>query len=164
MTNPQLTLYSMVRGSNLLRPGTDTIPIHSSEISSNQVWTEGKIKIVSNCRWYEYNIKEHKWSESRSVVSNSLWPHGLYSPVHGILQARILEWVTIPFSRGSSQPRDQTQSPALQVDSLPAEPQGKPKNTGVRSLSLFQWIFQSQESNWGLLHCKQILYQLSYQL
>ena len=42
--------------------------------------------------------------------------------VHGILQARILEWVAISFSRGSSQPR----SPALQVDSLPAEPQGKP--------------------------------------
>ena len=29
--------------------------------------------------------------------------------VHGILQARILEWVAFPFSRGSSQPRDQTQ-------------------------------------------------------
>ena len=29
--------------------------------------------------------------------------------VHGILQARILEWVAVPFSRGSSQPRDQTQ-------------------------------------------------------
>ena len=31
------------------------------------------------------------------------------SPVHGILQAKILEWVAISFSRGSSQPRDQTQ-------------------------------------------------------
>ena len=31
------------------------------------------------------------------------------SSVHGILQPRILEWVAIPFSRGSSQPRDQTQ-------------------------------------------------------
>ena len=52
--------------------------------------------------------------------------------VHRILQARILEWVAFPFSRGSSQPRDQTQgSLALQVASLPAEPQGKPKNTGV---------------------------------
>jgi len=30
-------------------------------------------------------------------------------PVHGILQVRILEWVAVPFSRGSSQPRDQTQ-------------------------------------------------------
>ena len=44
---------------------------------------------------------------SRSVMSDSLWVHGLYS--HGILQARILECVAFPFSRGSSQPRDQTQ-------------------------------------------------------
>ena len=54
-------------------------------------------------------------------------------------------------------------SPTLQVDSLSAEPQGKPKNTRVCSLSLFQWIFLTQESNQGLLHCRQILYQLSYQ-
>ena len=46
--------------------------------------------------------------------------------VSGILQTRILEWVAIPFCRGSSQSRDQTRSPALQADSLPAEPPGKP--------------------------------------
>ena len=40
--------------------------------------------------------------------------------------------------------------PALQADSLPAEPQGKPKDTGVGSLSLLQRIFPTQESNWGL--------------
>ena len=45
------------------------------------------------------------------------------STVHGILQDRILEWVAVPFFRGSSQPR----SLALQVDSLPAEPPGRPK-------------------------------------
>ena len=122
--------------------------------------------------------------------------------VHGVLQARILEWVAFLLPRGSSQPRDQTQvsrtagrfftswatrqaqefwsgwpihspvalpdpriklgSPSLQVDSLPAGPQGKPKNTGVGSLSLLQWIFLTQESNWGLLHCRRILYQLTY--
>ena len=54
-------------------------------------------------------------------------------------------------------------SPALQVDSLPAELQGKPENTGVDSLSLLQWIFPTQELNWDLLHCRQILYELSYQ-
>ena len=43
--------------------------------------------------------------------------------VHGILQARLLEWVAFPFSRGSPQAR----SPALEVDSLPAEPQGSPR-------------------------------------
>ena len=46
------------------------------------------------------------------------------SSVHGILQARILEWVAIPFSRGSSWPRDQTQVSWLQADSLPSEPPG----------------------------------------
>ena len=54
-------------------------------------------------------------------------------------------------------------SATLQVDSLPSEPPGKPKNTEVGSLSLLQGIFQNQESNWGLLHCRWILYQLSYQ-
>ena len=67
--------------------------------------------------------------------------------VHGILQARILEWVAFPFSRVSSQLRDQTQVSCMQVDSLPAEPLGKPKNTGVGSLSLLQGIFLTQESN-----------------
>ena len=52
---------------------------------------------------------------------------------------------------------------ALWVNSLPAEPQGKPKNIGVGNLSLLHWIFLTQESHWGLLHCRQILYQLSYQ-
>ena len=46
--------------------------------------------------------------------------------VHGILQARLLEWVAIPFSRGSSQPGIEPGSPALQADSLSAEPPGKP--------------------------------------
>ena len=45
--------------------------------------------------------------------------------VHGLLQARLLEWVAFPFSRGSSQPRDQAQVSTLQADSLPAEPPGK---------------------------------------
>ena len=56
--------------------------------------------------------------------------------VHGILQARILEWGAFPFSRGLPNPGLEPSSPALQVDSLPAEPPGKPKNTGVCSLSL----------------------------
>ena len=49
------------------------------------------------------------------------------------------------------------------MDSLPAEPQGKSKNNGEGSLSLLQQIFLIQQSNQGLLHCRQILYQLSYQ-
>ena len=48
-----------------------------------------------------------KWNESRSVMSSALRPHGLI--VHGILQARTLEWIAFPFSKGSSQARDWTQ-------------------------------------------------------
>ena len=50
-------------------------------------------------------------SVSCSVLFDSLWPQGLSmdcNSVHGILQARILEWVAFPFSRGSSWPRDRT--------------------------------------------------------
>ena len=46
------------------------------------------------------------------------------SSVRGILQARILQWVVIPFSRGSSQPGIEPWSPASQVESLPFELQG----------------------------------------
>ena len=53
-------------------------------------------------------------------------------------------------------------SPALQKDSLLSKPPGKPKNTRVGSLSILEGNFQTQESNWGLLHCRRILYQLSY--
>ena len=96
-------------------------------------------------------------------MSVSLRPHGLYGPWNSPGQNA---GVGKPFPS----PRDllnsefEPRSPALQADSLPAEPPGKPKNTGVGSLSLLQRIFLTQESNQGLLHCRRILYQLSYQL
>ena len=81
--------------------------------------------------------------------------------VHGILQVRILECVPFPSPGDLPNPGIEPRSPALQVDSLPAGPQGKPKNTGVSSLSLLQRIFPTQESNQGLLHCRWIPYQLN---
>ena len=50
------------------------------------------------------------------------WPG---SPVHGVLQARMLEWVAIPFSGDLPNPGVEPGSPALQADSLPTEPPGK---------------------------------------
>ena len=62
-------------------------------------------------------FKVSKVCVSCSVVSDSLQPHGLYSlpgsSIHRSLQARIPEWVAIPFSRGSSWPRDQTWVPHI---------------------------------------------------
>ena len=74
-------------------------------------------------------------------------------------------WSGEPFpSQGDlPNPGIEPRSPTLQADSLPAEPQGKPQNTGVGSLSLLQWIFLIQESSQGPLQCRRILYQLSYQ-
>ena len=71
--------------------------------------------------------KERLWS--CSVVSDSLQPHRLQLPgssVHGIFQARVLEWVAISFSRGSSGLRDWTQvSHVAGKNALPSEPPGK---------------------------------------
>ena len=85
--------------------------------------------------------------------------------VHWVLQARILEWVAFPFFKGILElgwdlpnPWIEPRSPALWADSLPAESQGKPKNTGMGSLSFIQGIFPTQGSNWGLSHYRQILY------
>ena len=64
--------------------------------------------------------------------------------------------------------RKQSESHSVMSDSLRSHGVYSPwnssgQNTGVCSLSLLQWIFPTQESNWGLLHLRQILYQLSYQ-
>ena len=113
------------------------------------------------------------------------------SSVHGILHARILEWVATFFSRGSSWPKDQTwvsciagrfyrlsykgrcsleyesesESVSCSVISDSLQPHGwnsPGQNTGVGSLSLVQGIFPTQGSNPGLPHCKQIRYQLNH--
>ena len=74
-------------------------------------------------------------------------------------------WSAWPFPSPGDLPNPgiEPRSPALGADSLPAEPQGKPKKTQVGSLSLLQGIFPTQKSNQGLLHCRGILYQLSCQ-
>ena len=91
-------------------------------------------------------------------MSDSLQPRGLYSP-WGRKVSGTTEQLHFHFSLSGIEPR----YPTLQVDSLPSEPPGKPMNTGVGSLFLLQGIFPTQESNQGLLHCRQILSQLSYQ-
>ena len=66
---------------------------------------------------------------------SSFWGLVDYSP------GQATEVGSLSLPQGSSQPRDQALVSSLQADSLPAELQGKPKNTGVGSLSLLQQIF-----------------------
>ena len=76
------------------------------------------------------SVRESESVVSHSVVSHSSRLHVSSPPgssVHGILQARMLEWVAMLSSRGSSQPRDQTQV-FCSAGRLPSRPLGKPMN------------------------------------
>ena len=74
-------------------------------------------------------------------------------------------WSGQPFPSPGDLPNPgiKPRSLALQADSLPTEPQGTPKNTGVGSLSLLQRIFPTQESDPGSPTPQADLYQLSHQ-
>ena len=84
-------------------------------------------------------------------------------PVEMLIYVSLSFFFLIYSPGGLTNPGIEPWSPALLADSLQAEPQGKPKNTGVGGLSLLQQIFPTQELNQSLLHCRQILYQLSCQ-
>ena len=101
-----------------------------------------------------------------SVTSDSSQPQGL-QPARllrpwGFSRQEYWSGLSCPPPGDLPHPGTEPRYPALQVDSLPSDPPEKPKNTGVGSLSLFQGNFLTQESNRGLLHCRQILYQLRY--
>ena len=81
----------------------------------------------------------------------------LYSlSIYTIQSIHSLSILIKPFPSPGNLPNPgiEPRSPTLQVDSLPDDPQGKPKNTGVGRLSLLQQIFLTQELNQGLLYCK----------
>ena len=76
------------------------------------------------------------------------------SSVPGILQARILEWVVIPFSSGSSDPGIESRSPALQVDFLPSEPSdGKKVFISPRKIQVAKEYYLWIKKNSPLHHC-----------
>ena len=67
------------------------------------------------------------------------------SSVHGISQARILEWIAISFSRGTSRAGIEPRSPAFQTDSLPSEPPGKHTcNFAVRYRMKFNMLLSKE--------------------
>ena len=73
-------------------------------------------------------------------MSDSLQPHGLHCPVE-LSRPEYWSGEPCPSPGDLPNPGIEPRSPALQADSLPTEPHGKPKNTGVGSLFLLQWIF-----------------------
>ena len=77
---------------------------------------------------------------------------------------RVLAGVSTLLPSNHLRKAPQVTFPNLRSDSAtPASVNSQGQNPGVGSLSLLQWIFPTQESNQGLLHCRWILYQLRYQ-
>ena len=114
------------RNINNLRYADDNTLMAESEEELNSLLM--KVKEESEKAGLKLNIQKTnimssgliKWSEVAQSCPT-------LCDLHGILQARVLEWVAISFFRGSSRPRDRTRSPALQADALTSEPPGKPK-------------------------------------
>ena len=103
-----------------------------------------------------FSKRERKWK-----WPSLAWLFATPWPIQSMEFSRPEYWSGHPSPGDIPNPGIEPRSLALQVDSLLAEPQEKPKNTGVGSLSLLQRIFLTQESNECLLHCRWILYQLS---
>ena len=104
--------------------------IYSSTLAWESPWTEepGGLQSMRLQRVRHDWVTKHCEGESCSIVSDSLRPHDY--TVHGILQARIQDWVAIPFSRVSSQHRDWTQ---------------------VSCVASIMWVFIRSLNHWDVL-------------
>ena len=147
---------------NLVTSMCRVVLVLEEDVCYDQCVLFSKLCQTSACFILYSKVMKESESESFSVVSNSLQPHGLYSPLdspsqntevgtHSLLQDI---FPTQGSSRGLAHCGHILYEP---------EPLEKTKNNGVGSLSLLKWIFLIQESNGGLLHCRQFLYQLSNQ-
>ena len=117
--------------------------------------------INKSVTWEVMEDKNLKSKFGRFCDSMDCSPPG--SSVHGILQARIVEWVAVPFSRGSFQARDWTQAFCSTGTFFTNWATREAQEYWTVSLSLLQGIFLIQQLNRDLLHCRRILYCLSHQ-
>ena len=97
------------------------------------------------------NLRLLSGSEMKWKSLSGIWLFGTPWTIYFMEFSRPKYWSGLLFSSPGDLPNPgiKPRSPALQVGSLPAEPQGKPKDTGVGSLSPLQWIFLTQESIWS---------------
>ena len=155
---------------DLMMPSNHVIPCHpfsscsqyfpaSGSFLMSQVFTSGSQSIgaSASASVFPMNVL------SSSVISDSLQTYGLQSirflcPLGYFRQE---SWSESPCPSPGDLPssRNKPRSPTLQVDSLPIEPPGKSKNTGMCSLSFLQGIFPTQELNQGLLHFRRRQWQ-----
>ena len=109
-------------------------------------------KLLSHCH-YLVTFMDPK--SLQSSLFATLWTvaHNSQAPwCMGFSRQQYWSGLLCPLPVDLPNPGTKPRSPALQVDSLPSEPLGKPKNIGVGSLSFLQGNFLTQKSNHGLLH------------
>ena len=120
--------------------------LHVPSIKKNKYLRINLIKKVKDLYW---KTPRHRWkklkmkvkvlvTQSCPTLCDPMDRNPLGSYVHGILQARILEWVAIPFSRGLPIRGIKPKSPALHMDSLPPELWGQKRWQGI----LCPWIIR----------------------
>ena len=148
---------------------TQVIWVHMGKTVIQQAWCP-----IQNRKWALF-LSKHKgkatwghrekvtWSENHSVMSNYLRCHPWAIESMEFSRPEYWNGLSWPSSGDLPNPGIEPRSPSLWVDPLLAEPQEKPKSTEMGSLSLLQQNFSTQESNWGLLHFRWIIYQLSYE-
>ena len=131
------------------------------QADSLPTYLSGKPKVINGRNQKLDKVLKWKWKSLGHV-----WLFATpWTVVHGILQARILEWVAFPFSRGFSQPRDQTQvcHIAGRFFTSWATREAQEYWSALTLRSFLQQIFPTQGLNPGIPYCRQILYQLSPQ-
>ena len=161
-----LELYDISAKINLERQILVTVRGKARQGGEMNRWTTKAFYGSGNAIWYHKDGHISLCAVlSHSVISDCLRPMDCNLPgssVHGILQAKILGWFAMHSPRGSSQPRDWTQvSLTVRRILYHLRHQGSPR--------ILQWIAypfsrgRSPGSNQDFTHCRQILYQLSYQ-
>ena len=150
--NTRLYCHALLQGIFLTR-GMKLTSLASPALAAGSVplAPPGKPYDVSTNSLIKMNVKV---AQSRPALCDRM-----DYTVHEILQTKILEWVTVPFSGNLPNPG----LPHCRRILYQLSHQGSPRILECIVLSLLQWIFLTQASNQGLLHCRQILYQLSYQ-
>ena len=118
-------VISFSRGS--FQPGDDLSVLVKDAATSCHVVRDDLSVLVKDAATSCHVVLCCAWLLSHVWLCATPWVVPRQAPLSmGILQARILEWVAVSFSRGFAQPRDQIWVTSLQADSLPAELPGKP--------------------------------------